>query len=230
MPKKTKAIKVTDRRQKKAWLRKSKVSKYKMETKEMNKVILIVCEGQTEKIYFDSFPVVTLTVEAIDLSGQAKQKLVESTRRIVHDSDKDYDEIWCVFDMDIKQGAKELSDYDNAIENARQLAYKVAYSNDAFELWFYLHFHYTDEQHNRTFYYKELGKKWDINYVKQGKRYDFCKSIYERLNKDENASQEKAIARARKLYEAQKDLVYHKQNPITLVYLLIELLNENMRK
>ena len=62
MPKTTKAIKVTDR--KKAWLKKVKPSVYEIETKETNKIILIIGEGQTEKLYFESFPVLTLTVKA----------------------------------------------------------------------------------------------------------------------------------------------------------------------
>ena len=64
MPKRTKAIKVTDR--KKAWLKKVKPSVYKVETEEVNKIILIVGEGQTEKLYFESFPVLALTVEAVE--------------------------------------------------------------------------------------------------------------------------------------------------------------------
>lgn len=72
MPKKTRAVKKTD--QHKAWFKKRTVSKYKVETTDLHKTILIVCEGQTEKLYFESFPVLTLTVEAIDLGGQAKLK------------------------------------------------------------------------------------------------------------------------------------------------------------
>jgi hypothetical protein len=63
MPKKTKAIKKTDQRAQKAWLRKVKPSIYAIETKETNKTILIVAEGQSEKLYFESFPVLTLTEE-----------------------------------------------------------------------------------------------------------------------------------------------------------------------
>ena len=70
MPKKTKAIKFSDRRQQKAWLKKRNPTKYKIETTDLNKTILIVCEGQTEKLYFESFPVMSLTVEAINLGGQ----------------------------------------------------------------------------------------------------------------------------------------------------------------
>jgi hypothetical protein len=62
-------------------------------------------------------------------------------------------EVWCVFDMDVKRGADEFADFDNAISKALQLGYKIAYSNDAFELWFYLHFNLTESQHLRSFYY-----------------------------------------------------------------------------
>jgi len=207
MPKRTKAVKETDRRQ-------------------------IVCEGQTEKLYFESFPVLSLTVEAIDLGGQAKLKMIESTSAIINSSEKEYDEVWCVFDMDIKKGKKEFADYDNAIEKAKiqKPEYKVAYSNDAFELWFYLHYAYTDQQNLRKFYYDELSKKWNINYVRDGKKYKFCLQIYEILQKDENSSQEEAIKRAEKLYNNQQDLTYHKQNPVTLVYKLVEFLNDNLRR
>ena len=167
MPKSTKAIKATDKN--KAWNKKTQPSGYKIETIPINKTILIVCEGQTEKLYFESFPVLGLKIKAIDLKGQAKLKLVESTKEIVENTKEEYNVIWCVFDMDVKRGADEFADFDNAISKALLLGYKVAYSNDAFELWFHLHFNLTDSQHLRSFYYKELGKRFGINYVKDGK-------------------------------------------------------------
>ncbi len=106
MPKKTKAIKVTDKRAQKAWLKKARPSVYEIETKEPNKTVLIVGEGQSEKLYFESFPVLTLTVEAIDLGGQSKLKLIDATEDIINNTDKKYDEVWCVFDMDVKSGEK----------------------------------------------------------------------------------------------------------------------------
>jgi hypothetical protein len=126
MPKKTKAIKQTDRQ--KAWLKKVKPSLYEIETKEANKIILIVGEGQTEKMYFESFPVLTLTVEVIDLGGQSKLKLIEATEEIIKNSDKKYDKIWCVFDMDVKQGEKEYADFDNAINSGSSKGFEIAYS------------------------------------------------------------------------------------------------------
>jgi penicillin-binding protein 1A len=48
------------------------------------------------------------------------------------------------------------------------------------------------------------------------------------LNNDINSSQQNAIDRARALFEAQKHLAYHEQNPVTKVYELVEVLNENV--
>jgi len=230
MPKRTKAIKVGDKKQKKAWLRKAKPSTYKIETQETAKVILIVAEGQTEKLYFESFPVLTLTVEAIDLGGQSKLKLIESTEEIKNNSDKTYEEIWCVFDMDVKQGAKEFSDFDNAIRSGESKGFKIAYSNDCFELWFYLHYHTTEQQNHRSYYYKALSEYWNCNYEKEGKAYTFCQTIYERLEQDNRSSQEEAIERADKIFKKQADLIYHEQNPVTKVYELVKYLNENCRR
>ena len=230
MPKKTKAIKKTDVKAQKPWLKKVDASLYKIEVKEPNKTILIVGEGQTEKLYFESFPVLALTVEVIDLKGQSKLKLIDSTTSIIEKSDTKYDKVWCVFDMDFKQGKKEFSDFDNAITKGKSLGYNIAYSNDSFELWFYLHFHYTDEKHHRTSYYQLLGEKWNLNYEKDGKAYKFCQTIYSKLENDENASQEKAIARAEKLFNQQSGLPFHEQNPVSLVYKLVNYLNDNKRK
>lgn len=228
MPKSTRAIKVTD--QNKAWNKKPKPSGYRIDTIPINKTILIVCEGQTEKLYFESFPVLGVKIKAIDLKGQSKLKLIESTKEIVDSTDEEYNEVWCVFDMDVRRGADEFADFDNAINKALELGYKAAYSNDAFELWFYLHYNLTNAQQLRTFYYTELGKRFGINYVKDGKKYNFCIQIYSILNKDINSSQQNAIDRAKALFEEQKHLTYHEQNPVTKVYELVEVLNENLRR
>ena len=130
----------------------------------------------------------------------------------------------------IKRGADEFSDFDNAIERAKSLGYKVAYSNDAFELWFYLNFEYTDAENLRTFYYEELSKRLGLNYEKEGKRYDFCLKVYDLLKSNEDSSEAKALERARKLYEEKSDLPYHQQNPVTKVFELVEELNRNSRR
>lgn len=223
MPKKTKAVKITD--ENKAWNKKKKASKYNIDSKTVNKVILIVTEGLTEKLYFSNFRVLSMRLEIIDLQGQSKIKLIEATSDIVENTETDYDEVWCVFDMDFNQGEIEFANFDNAIAKAEKLGFKAAYSNDVFELWFYLHYQYTEQEHLRQFYYTFLSKQWNINYEKNGKSRSFSETIYEILEADENASQKEAIKNAEKLYQKQSDLTYHKQNPATRIYKLVELLN-----
>ncbi|HFK5586445.1 TPA: RloB family protein [Elizabethkingia anophelis] len=224
MAKRTRATKVTDIKGQKPWLKNKGNSSYKMESKEMNKFILLVCEGQSEELYFKSFPVVSCRVSTVNL-GQSKDSLVNATIELMKEDD--YDEVWCVFDMDINIGAREKAAYDNAIDKAYANNIKVAYSNDSFELWYCLHFEHLDQQHRRDFYYNFLSQKFNNNYTNEGKKYDYCKTVYSSLNS--LGDQKKAIERAKKLHIDQNHLPYSQQNPITLVYQIVELLNANMR-
>src|SRR5579871_5103299 len=137
MPRKTKAIKATDLKAKKPWLKKVGVYRYAEESREKLKRFLIVCEGQTEAFYFKSFPVLTADIKSVH-QGCSKTALVECTKHYIEN--EDYDEVWCVFDMDFNPNdPSQFNDYDNAIHLAISENYKCAYSNDAFELWFVLH-------------------------------------------------------------------------------------------
>lgn len=228
MPKKSKAIKVTDLRGEKPWLKKKNIFKYSTETLDKKKTFLIVCEGQSEEMYFKCFPVLSAQIKAVPL-GRSNSALVECAKKLV-ESEK-YDEVWCVFDMDFKPGVKrQYEDYDNSIESAIASGFKCAYSNDAFELWYVLHYEYLDTEQLRKFFFDKLSKYWKLNYEKVGKTRDFAKSIYNLLEEDENASQENAVKNANKLFESKKGEAYHLQNPVTKVFELVEELNLHIRR
>ncbi len=211
---------------------KKKRTLYRIEAFPPNKTILIVCEGQTETKYFESFDVVSIKVVCEDSKGRTKLQLIEFCEKIeklYNQGRTKFDEIWCVFDMDVKRGAAEFSDFDNAITSAKKKGYKVAYSNDAFELWFYLHFHYTEQQHLRSFYYKQLTDYFGYNYIRYGKSLENCLKNYNRLLVHADANQETAIKNAKKLHLNQKYLPYSQQNPVTTVYELVTELNKYLR-
>ena len=227
MPKKTKGVKVTDLKAGKPWLKKIATYKYSVESIEKKKRFLIVCEGQTEELYFKSFPVLAADIKPIH-QGCSKSSLVDCVADYL-DGEK-YDEIWCVFDMDYKPDVNgQYEDFDAAIQRAINSGYKCAYSNDAFELWFILHYQFIDQLQLRTFFFKTLSKYWGLNYEKNGKKRSFSMSIYSHLLNDANANQSFAIENAKKLFESQKDKIYHLQNPVTTVYLLVEELNLHLR-
>jgi hypothetical protein len=228
MPKKTKAIKKTDVKAQKPWLKKVSTFKYAVESVEKNKRFLIVCEGQTEELYFKSFPVLSADIKSIH-QGCSKSALVDCVADYLEG--ENYDEVWCVFDMDFKPNIiGQYEDFDKAINAAKNAGYKCAYSNDAFELWFVLHFQFIDQQQLRNFYFKKLSNYWNINYEKSGKKRSFALSIYERLLNDPNSNQSFAIENGKKLFENQNKKKYHQQNPITTVYMLVEKLNLYLRQ
>ena len=225
MDKKAKAIKVTD--QAKPWEKRK--NSYLYDTiRTAHKTILIVCEGQTEEWYFSKFPVISLSVKCVNLQGQSKMSLVKATQEILEEEGFTFDEVWCVFDMDVNTN-RDFTLFDKSIAKAKSLGYNVAYSNDCFELWLLLHYKDIQSTQNREYYYEQLGKCFKMNYVKNGKKIDFCKKLYTLLQEDDNSSEAQAIVRAEKLYLRQKHLPYHQQKPVTLVYQLVRLLNEYKR-
>ncbi len=105
----------------------------------LQKTMLVVCEGKnTEVDYFDKFhiPGITIVPVGTGLSTTALVQKVESikTHELKRKKLKKFDEIWVVFDKD------DNKDFEEAIQLAVSLKYKVAYSNQAFEYWFILHF------------------------------------------------------------------------------------------
>jgi|AntRauTorckE5430_2_1112549.scaffolds.fasta_scaffold07899_2 hypothetical protein len=184
------------------------------------KRFLILCEGQTERLYFKSFHDRGVSVEPRDPIGD-RRKLVADAIKL---DDGSYDQVWVVFDLDYDptRGKEQLADFDATIAKARKVGIRVAYSVDAFELWFVLHYTYVNSRQERSYYYNQLSKHWDMNYEREGKKAKFCLGIRELLEKDDNASQEDAIKRAKKLMELHAGELPHGQNPVTTVFELVE--------
>ena len=101
--------------------------------------ILMVCEGgNTEPSYFSLFEVKNADIEIVG-TGYNTISLVQKAHDLVQAKAKDgidFDQVWCVFDKDDFSN----NDFNNAILMAKGYGYKIAYSNQAFEYWFYLHF------------------------------------------------------------------------------------------
>jgi RloB-like protein len=212
----------------KAWNKREKLSKIPLFSREIRKKYLIICEGQTEELYFRSFPVATAEVISVG-TGMTQYTLVQEARRRMKGDN--YDEVWCVFDMDFNAERNgQLEDFNNAVFADNGKNFRCAYSNDAFELWFYLHYQGIEHNPLRTFYYEQLGILWEMNYVKEGKKQAFSKNIYAKLEQDARANQEEAIKRAKNLYQKHQETTNpHERNPITTVFELVEKLNAHIK-
>ena len=99
---------------------------------------LIVCEGErTEPNYFEAFRAAG-DVRKITVKGEGYNTLSLVRRTIELADEGDYDQVWCVFDRD----SFPAQTFNAALELAAQRGFYVAYSNEAFELWYLLHFHF----------------------------------------------------------------------------------------
>jgi hypothetical protein len=113
--------------------------------------ILIICEGEkTEPAYFDGFRVPSVKIEIVGL-GKDPLTLVEQA--INRRGEGRYDQVWCVFDRDDVPAER----FNRAIETAVRRGIGVAYSNQAFELWYLLHFYYIDAPLSRQDYVDRLS-------------------------------------------------------------------------
>lgn len=105
----------------------------------VKQTFLIVCEGEvTEPEYFNSFRLTSANVKAIG-KGMNTISLVKEAiaiRDIEKRRNRNYDQCWVVFDKDDFAD----SDFNAAIQMAQANVFHVAYSNQAFEFWFLLHF------------------------------------------------------------------------------------------
>ena len=196
------------------WKRKNDL-KRKTAFRQQKKSLLIVCEGQkTEPNYFRSFCISSLKVEVVG-TGRNTGSLVDYT--IDLKEKEDYDQIWCVFDKD----SFEDNQFNDAVNKAEKNKFRVAYSNESFELWYILHFEYLHSAIPRTGYISKLSHLLGRRYVKRDKdMYDLL------LDK-----QRTAIRNSERLLDSYaSQSVPSSRNPSTTVHLLVRELNRHMKK
>jgi hypothetical protein len=180
--------------------------------REPVQTFLIVCEGlKTEKLYFEAFRV-PKDVRSIDVIGIGRStvSLVEKAIKIRDDAQEQYDQVWCVFDVEDHLAA----DVHAAMSLARRNKIRVAITNQAFELWYLLHFIYYHVATDRKQYIEKLSEFLLTPYEK-----NIC--IYAQLIDH----QQVAIKRAHQLLNEYHPYDPARNDPSTGVHLLVEALN-----
>lgn len=216
--------------------RKGNKKKRKEESKKLAPYrYLIVCEGtKTEPNYFQGIKKlidikyedkVTVKGRKFDINivgtGRNTEDLVKFTIEEI-DRAKSLDElpygnVWVVFDKD------DFTDqqFNNAIAQAKKNEYRVAWSNEAIELWFLLHFEYLQSAIHRSQYIEKLNEYFGVFGL--GKYEKNLENIYDILVGF--GSLEKAIANAnrlRKLHDEMGMVKAAQMNPCTTVDILVE--------
>lgn len=187
------------------------------------KYFLIVCEGEkTEPQYFNAIkedlPPNVLSVYDFEIDGTGRNttSLIDYIIRRRDSSSFHYDEVWAVFDRD----SFSPTQFNAAITKAEANNIKTAWSNEAFELWYVLHFIFNDSAISRTQYKPILDR--EISRV-TGQNFSYKKNdpgMYNLLKKF--GDHHLAIRYATKLHKSWNDKKFDTHNPCTTVYMLVK--------
>ena len=184
---------------------------------------LIVCEGEkTEPNYFRAFIERWSEVKEVNVKGcgcSTCQLIIEAKKlreKLERERMVPFDRVWLVFDKD------EFKDFNKAIADAKKEGMNCAWSNQAFELWYVLHFQYLDTGVDRKQYIEMIEDK--VKKASKSKTFKYKKNdedFYQILQA--HGDEEQAIKRAQKLRENMgKKKNYATHNPRTEVDLLVD--------
>jgi hypothetical protein len=180
------------------------------ETREPLPRILIVCEGtKTEPSYFKQFRVSGLEVR-VEGTGTNTKDVVLCAEELC--AEEQFDTVWCVFDRDSFSPER----FNAALEMAAARRMSVAYSNEAFELWYILHFDYLQSGLPRAGYEAILTDRIGTPYRKNDPM------TFERLRDRQTT----AIRNAQRLLAQYDPRSPERDNPSTTVHLLVEYLRK----
>lgn len=196
-------------------------------TRYIESRILIVCEGEkTEPNYFMAFDRSDNGVFVVDLSfgggGVNTVQVVDEAIRLKTKAEQKrqpYDVVWAVFDRDSFKAVK----FNSAISKAEAHGVSCAWSNEAFELWYLLHFEFRNTGMSRQEYCGCIERHInDSPLYKKKKPYKYKKNHeahYEEMTT--YGSLDIAIANAERLDGLYDDQAFANHNPRTLVYKLV---------
>lgn len=197
--------------------------KRKENTREKLVRFLIVCEGtKTEPHYFEALIknfISTVREVTIEGEGKATVALVNETQIIKQELERKnataFDHVWVVFDKD------DFNDFNEAIKKARQLGFHSAWTNEAFELWYLLHFEYLDTAIGRAAYIDKLEEAFRKRIGDSSFQYKKGNpDIYNMLH--QHGSEELAKRYAKRLRNSYNSADYAAHKPCTTVDVLVE--------
>ena len=219
---------------------------------------IIFCEDEvSEPIYFKYFETSIIKVNTIK---KQKSMMDNVFNAIIHCEDnglmeaidgancikEDSTQVWCVFDRDKEETAFKIRkgdiNFDESISTAKSRGIRVAWSNDAFELWVLLHFEDVDlaneDYKKRKTYYDRLTEVFrtlpnpneDLVKVLNYHSYNYKESL-KRENNFRNivrneiiGKTQDAIKRAKALeeYHDTPNKHNHEKSPCTFIHHLVE--------
>lgn len=205
-----------------------KQRKYEYKSPKANS-FLIVTEGErTEPLYFRGMQrlikekvggmVDVIEVPFIDIHGEgcSTGKLIEVADQIVKEAKIIYQNIWVVFDKD------DFKDFDQAIRTGINKGYKIAWSNQCFEYWIYLHFAYSVSALHRDDWSKKLDELFKQYHLGEGRYKKNYVDIYDLVDTYSGVATAISNAKRRMSSYDPERCKPSEFDPGTMVYKLVE--------
>jgi hypothetical protein len=182
--------------------------------------VLILCEDEkSARFYFDGFKLDSQRVEVRTIgTGMNTHSLVEFAINQKENADRrrePFNEIWCVFDRD----SFPAQNFNRALQLANSHGIRAAWANEAFEIWYLLHFNYHDTAINRGDYGGLLTTRLKCKYDKADDQ------IYAKLELHQPMAM-KYARRLEKYWFETGGCNPQCANPSTNIHKLVEFLNE----
>lgn len=186
--------------------------------------VIIVCEGDTEEIYFEAIRkskrLQTLIIRVLNPDFSDPENIVKLAVSLRDEAKRqknwlDKDEVWAIFDGE-EHVANNIQNWNRALILAAKETVNLGISNPSFELWYLLHY-----QNQTANIHRDAAKKVLTKHLPA---YDKTKDFYEshfRLLTSQ------ATARAENLLlNIQKNSLDTYNNPSTQIHLLVEKLSK----
>ncbi|MDK2809269.1 MAG: hypothetical protein PWP24_2007 [Clostridiales bacterium] len=120
----------------------------------------------------------------------------------------------------------DFDDFDEAIRLGKEKGYEVAWSNQSFEYWLYLHFHYNDSALHRYDWSEKLSEIFEKYSLGDGTYRKNYEDIYDLVNIYDGVNT--AIRNVKRRMESfnEKNDIPSQFDPGTMVYKLVEKLKQ----
>jgi len=211
-------------------------------------IFLIVCEDEkTEPQYFKQFvslfPERTLYLKPIGSGSQwlgVIDRAIQEKVNLSLEVKREVDYVWVVFDRDdahLKESTTKI--FNEALIKAQEQEFKIAYSNEVFELWLLLHLEDMPCSQSENTIYSALHRNDIYTNLQEAIRkypnyssyiYDHRKPAKDQKNIieviQEIGNESEAIKRAEVILEAQLGIPEIFANPSTKVHLLVKEIRE----
>lgn len=118
--------------------------------RKVKETLLLVVEGQTEKIYFNQMrSVLRLSNVSVEPKLSPKNDPFNILETAIKEmKEANYQHVWCIFDLDTFTNNPQK--YNDIVNKARKKNIFIADSRPCFEIWFLLHYRYSTASYDSS--------------------------------------------------------------------------------